>query len=291
MPDIYLSDRRCTVGGQLYLPRVLGLGEPGSDVIISQDIKGTADNVQFTFGNADRAMTALANDTDLKFASIDLSLYHVNTGILLQLWSGFIVGFVSDGSPQFTVRASDGLYQITQMYPARAISRQCWKTFNDGVNCPYAAHGHGGDPTSCDYYFDSTNGCQAHGMTAYFGGHPAEPQGVVIKDNSTGLWGFGRSTVTATSIISDTIWGNALQEIWCNDDGDAGKAFWVNCMIAAGRDESDYLRRPRHRRRRSHRRVHRHAGLPERRRLPLHHRADARWPAAARASRWTAAST
>ena len=26
--DIYLSDRRCTVGGQLYLPRVLGLGEP-----------------------------------------------------------------------------------------------------------------------------------------------------------------------------------------------------------------------------------------------------------------------
>ena len=93
VPDIYLSDRRCTVGGQLYLPRVLGLGEPGSDVIISQDIKGTADNVQFTFGNADRAMTALANDTDLKFASIDLSLYHVNTGILLQLWSGFIVGF------------------------------------------------------------------------------------------------------------------------------------------------------------------------------------------------------
>jgi hypothetical protein len=240
VPDIYLSDRRCTVGGQLYLPRVLGLGEPGSDVIISQDIKGTADNVQFTFGNADRAITALANDTDLKFASIDLSLYHVNTGVLLQLWSGFIVGFVSDGSPQFTVRASDGLYQITQMYPARAISRQCWKTFNDGVNCPYAAHGHGGDPTSCDYYFDSTNGCQAHAMTAYFGGHPAEPQGVVIKDNSTGLWGFGRSMVTATSIISDTIWGNALQEIWCNDDGDAGKAFWVNCMIAAGRDESDY---------------------------------------------------
>ena len=40
VPDIYLSDRRCTVGGQLYLPRVLGIGEPGSDVIISQDIKG-----------------------------------------------------------------------------------------------------------------------------------------------------------------------------------------------------------------------------------------------------------
>ena len=240
MPDIYLSDRRVTVGGQLYLPRVLGIGEPGSDVIISQDIRGTADNVQFTFGNADRVITQLANDTDLKYAQIDLSLFHVNSGILLQLWSGFIISFVADGSPQFTAQCSDGLYQITQMYPVRAISRQCWKTFADGVNCPYAAHGSGGDPTTCDYYFDSANGCQAHGMTQYFGGHPAEPQGVVIKDNSTGLWGFGRSTVTATSIISDTIWGNALQEIWCNDDGDPGKAFWVNCMIAAGRDESDF---------------------------------------------------
>jgi hypothetical protein len=240
VPDIYLSDRRVTVSGQLYLPRVLGIGEPGSDVIISQDIKGTADSVQFTFGNADRVMTQLANDNDLKYAQIDLSLFHVNSGILLQLWSGFIISFVADGNPQFTAQCSDGLYQITQMYPARAISRQCWKTFSDGVNCPYTAHGSGGDPTSCDYYFDSTNGCQAHGMTSYFGGHPAEPQGVSIKDNSTGLWGFGRSTVTATSIISDSIWGNALQEIWCNDDGDPGKAFWVNCMIAAGRDESDF---------------------------------------------------
>jgi hypothetical protein len=32
-------------------------------------------------------------------------------------------------------------YQITQSYPVRAISRQCWKTYNDGVNCPYAAQG------------------------------------------------------------------------------------------------------------------------------------------------------
>jgi len=27
VPDIYLSDRRVTIGSQLYLPRVLGLGE------------------------------------------------------------------------------------------------------------------------------------------------------------------------------------------------------------------------------------------------------------------------
>jgi len=73
-------------------------------VIISQDIRGTADNVQFTFGNADRAMTALSNDTDLKYASIDLCFYHVNTGILLQLWKGFVISFTTDGSPQCVVR-------------------------------------------------------------------------------------------------------------------------------------------------------------------------------------------
>ena len=43
-------------------------------------------------------MTALANDTDLKYAQIDLSLYHVNSQILLQLWKGFLTGFVSDGA-------------------------------------------------------------------------------------------------------------------------------------------------------------------------------------------------
>ena len=44
VPDIYLSDRRVNIGSQLYLPRVLGLGEPGSSVILTQDIKGTADS-------------------------------------------------------------------------------------------------------------------------------------------------------------------------------------------------------------------------------------------------------
>ena len=294
VPDIWLSDRRVTVGGQLYLPRLLGFGEPGSDTLISQDINGKADNVQFTFGNADRVMTQLANDTDLKWAEIDVSLYHVNSGILLQLWSGFIISFVADGTAQFAVQCSDGLYQITQMYPVRVISRCCWKPWNDGVACPFATKGSlqtgvssSGVPftasaDSCDYYFDSANGCEAHGMTPYFGGHPADPQGVTIKDNSTGIWGFGRSMVTAVSIVSDSIWGNALQEIWCNDDGDPGKALWVNCMIAAGRDESDFYDAIGIVGAGAYRPVHRDAGLPERRRLPLHHRAHARRPAAAR---------
>jgi hypothetical protein len=248
VPDIYLSDRRVTIGGQLYLPRLISIGEPGSDVLISQDIKGTSDNVRFTFGNGDRVMTQLANDTDLKYAEIDLCLFHVNSGILLQLWAGVIQNFTSDGTPVFPVTCSDGFFQIMNQYPERQVSRQCWKTYNDGVNCPWATRGHssaavtaaGGDPTSCDYYLESANGCQVHGMSPYFGGHQADPQGVVIKDDSTGFLGFGRNTVTATSIISDTVWGLALPEIWCNSGGNPLFAFLATAMMVDYRDESGY---------------------------------------------------
>ena len=36
VPDIYLSDRRVTVGGQLYLPRLIGIGEPGSPMPLNR---------------------------------------------------------------------------------------------------------------------------------------------------------------------------------------------------------------------------------------------------------------
>jgi hypothetical protein len=238
--DIYLSDRRVTVGGQLYLPRLMSIGEPGSDVLISQDIKGASDNVRFSFGNADRVMTQLANDTELKYAEIDLCLFHVNSGILLQLWKGVVQNYASDGTPVFPVTCSDGFFQIMNQYPERQISRQCWKTFNDGVNCPYAAYGSGGDPNSCDYYLESPNGCQAHGMSPYFGAQQADPQGVIIKDDSTGFLGFGRNTVTATSIISDTVWGIALPEIWCNSGGNPLFAFLATALMVDYRDESGY---------------------------------------------------
>jgi hypothetical protein len=246
--DIYLSDRRVTVGGQLYLPRLTGIGEPGSDVLISQDIKGTSDNVRFTFGNGDRVMTQLANDTDLKYAEIDLCLYHVNSGILLQLWKGVIQDYVSDGSTTFPVTCSDGFFQIMNQYPERQVSRQCWKTFNDGVNCPWATAGAsagtvtaaGGDPASCDYYLETANGCQVHGMSKWFGGQQADPQGVIIKDDSTGFLGFGRNSVTATSIISDTVWGLALQEIWCNSGGNPLFALLATPLMVDYRDESTF---------------------------------------------------
>jgi hypothetical protein len=162
VPDIYVSDRRVTVGGQLYLPRLIGIGEPGSDVLISQDIKGASDNVRFSFGNGDRCMTQLANDTDLKYAEIDLCLYHVNSGILLQLWKGVIQNYTSDGSPNFPVQCSDGFFQIMNQYPERQVSRQCWKDYDDGVNCPFATRGSlnlaqfpSASAAACDCYLES----------------------------------------------------------------------------------------------------------------------------------------
>lgn len=266
VPDIWLSDRRLTLvdaasgaiksamgwaaSSQIYLPRVIGLGEPGSDVILSQDIKGTADSVSISFGNADRVMTALANDTDLKYASIDLCLFHVNSQTILQLWKGFVISFVSDGTAKFTAQCSDGLYQITQQYPVRTISRTCWKNFNDGVNCPYATKGSGGDPNQCDYTygadvngnpFAGANGCYQHGMTLYFGGHPDQIQAARIKDDSTGFLGFGRNTVTATSIVSDTAYGQALPDIWCNNNGNIVNSFITNAILISVRDEDTFF--------------------------------------------------
>ena len=248
VPDIYISDRRVTVGGQAYLPRLTGVGEPGSDTLISQDIKGSSDSVKLTLGNADRVMTALANDTDLKYASIDICLYHVNSGILLQLWKGIIQSYVSDGSANFPVSCSDGFFQIMNQYPERQVSRQCWKPYNNGTDCPWATEGAsgaavtaaGGDPASCDYYLESTNGCQIHGMAEYFGGQQADPQGVNIKDDSTGFLGFGRNSVNATSIISDTVWGLALQEIWCNSGYNALYAYMATPLMVDYRDESSF---------------------------------------------------
>ena len=254
VPDLYLSDRRVSVsnfpgasGPVPFLPRLQSMGAPGAgDVIMSQSIDGRADSVRFVFGNADRVMSRLVNDCSLEFAQVELLLFHVQTSTLLQLWKGLIISWQVDGSAQMSVSCSDGLYPITLSYPPRSVSRQCWKPFDSQIvpgykPCPYSEHGSGGDPTSCDYFYNSTNGCLSHGMSNYFGGHPEQPQSVVIKDNGTGIiGGFLRKTVTSTSILSDSIWGQPLAEIWCNSFGNPQRAFWVNCLVAAVRDESSY---------------------------------------------------
>ncbi len=214
-PAIHVSDRRCTIGGQLYQARLVEFDG------ISQFIGNESDEAQFTFGNADRVMCDLANDVDLFRAEIAFSLFHVGTGIKLDLWKGNIVNWTCDSGPEFRVTAADGLYELNLPYPTRKISRICWKRFNDGQACPFASQGAldlvnfpDADPTRCDKGFDTPNGCRAHGMNDYYGGILAKPQGVRIKDNSTGVWGFGRSTLTSVSLVADSIYDQVLLEIY-----------------------------------------------------------------------------
>ena len=234
-PAIHVSDRRCTIGGQLYQARLVEFDG------ISQSIGNESDEAQFTFGNADRVMRNLANDVDLFRAEIAFSLFHVGTGIKLDLWKGNIVNWTCDSGPEFRVTAADGLYELNLPYPTRKISRTCWKRFNDGQACPFASQGAldlvnfpEADPTRCDKGFDTSNGCRAHGMNDYYGGIMAKPQGVRIKDNSTGVWGFGRSTLTSVSLVADSIYDQVLPEIYTDSP------MPVNAKIASGRDESDF---------------------------------------------------
>jgi hypothetical protein len=233
-PAIRISDRRCTIGGQLYQARLLELDG------ISQSIGNESDEAQFTFGNADRVMRDLANDVDLFRAEIAFSLFHAGTGIKVDLWKGNIVNWTCDSGPEFRITAADGLYELNLPYPTRKISRTCWKPFNSGA-CPFASQGaldlvhfSEADPTRCDKGFDTPNGCRAHGMNDYYGGIMAKPQGVRIKDNSTGVWGFGRSTLTSVSLVANSIYDQVLPEIYTDSP------MPVNAKIASGRDESDF---------------------------------------------------
>ncbi len=222
-PAIYVSDRRCTIGGQLYQARLVEFDG------ISQGIGNESDEARFVFGNADRVMRALANDVDLYRAALEFSLFHVGTGIKLDLWKGEIIDWSFDSGPEFRATAADGLYELNLPYPTRRISRTCWKQFKDGAGCPYT-----GPATTCDKGFDTPNGCRSHAMDNYFGGIIAKPQAVRIKDNSTGVWGFGRSTITSVSLVADSIYDQVVPEIYTDSE------LPVNAKIAMGREESDF---------------------------------------------------
>ena len=252
VPDIFLSDRLVTVGGQEYQPRLLRVGEQGGDVLIEQTIDGSTDDVQFTFGNADRAMIRLANDTDLINARIELSLFHVGSGYRLNLWAGLVVAWASDTGPEFTVRGSDVLSALTILSPVGVCSRTCWRRYSkDG--CPATsgtqaldlAHFPNADARWCDQGYNTENGCLAHSggdnPTKYsFGAIWIENQTVKILDNSTGLWGIARQGITPTSQINDSLWGQSLPEIWHDDDGMPQRGLPAPCRIVAGRDESEF---------------------------------------------------
>lgn len=218
---IYLSDRRVTIGGQLYQARLLQFGG------ISQSLDGASDEGTFTFGNADGVMSALAAATDLWRAEIRFSLFKVDgsSGTKVDLWGGEITSFDGEESAEFTVYTSDGL-DLERDHPRRKVDRSCQNDFNNGSSCPYASVGTPGF-TSCDKAFAS---CQARGMTPYFTGMLVNPQGVVLKQKSF----LSSQSITRTSQINESIMGQPLQEIYTDDD------MPVNCAIASGREENEF---------------------------------------------------
>jgi Putative phage tail protein len=220
-PDILVSDRRVQIAGEMYLPRLLRWEG------ISQGLNGEADDATFVLGNADRVMRDVSFQTDLKYARISFSIYHVGTAILLNLWAGRIIDCQYDEGPEFTVHASDFLYELSLAYPPRVISRQCWKNFNDDLTCPYALNGIPGF-TDCPRSFVD---CTARGMTDWFGGIHLEPQRVRVRDNSQGN---AKRMISPLSLINEGANGQTLPEIYTDID------MPVNCMIVSGREEGDF---------------------------------------------------
>lgn len=223
--NIYLSNRRCTVGGQLYQARLLDWSG------ISQAIGGENDQAQFTLGNADGVMEALAASIDLVDARIEFALYHVASQAKLNLWKGEISEFdpQEDGS-KFVIQATDTGGSLNEFCPQRVIERNCWKNFSDGVNCPYAAINPSGTETTCGKSWDD---CAARGMTNYFGGVVIFPQEVNQVEKS-GFAQLSKRTYTSSSQINDTAYGKPLKHVYTDS------AMPVECEIVAGREEGQY---------------------------------------------------
>lgn len=218
-PATYISDRRCTVGGQLYIPRLLDWDG------IGQALGNEADNARFAFGNADGTMSDFSADTMLVSSDIEFSLFHVGTGIKIDLWKGEIIDFVDDDSnPVFQVVAADNISQLTFSYPNVNISRQCWKDYKSlacGATSPLE---------TCDKSFEN---CVARANEQRFGGIVANPQMVFLKQIG-GILRRRQNSITSVSMISDTIYGSPLKEIYTDS------AMEVACDIAAGREESEF---------------------------------------------------
>lgn len=240
VPDILLSDRRVTIGSDLYLERLAGWSG------VNQSIGGQADDAWFDFGNADGVMRALAEDTNLRRARVEFKLFHVGSTTLVNLWAGLVRpenGWEGETAEIFRLACSDPAAALNMPYPRRLVSRRCWKRFDDGVNCPFTAEGAldttgfpSADAGSCDKGWSTPNGCRAHGMQDYHGGIQQSSARARIKLNGTGAFaGIGRRSTTVASVIDETHFhGTAIPEIW-TDAPTAARA-----LIVAGRDESEF---------------------------------------------------
>lgn len=232
-PDnIFLSDRRCTVGSQLYQARYLRSSE------ITQAIGSKqADVASFTFGNADDVMRQLGA-TKLTGARIEFSEFNPDTGIKLDIWAGRVLSCTGETTSEFTIEAGDPI-DLGVQAPERKVSHSCWKPWNDGLNCipPGTLNGSFPDATlaSCDKTWDGGNGCQAHNNDRQFGGHPVGSELVRIKTGGSFFGLIGRRLTTAAPLIADTAYNSTLPEHYCDIP------MLVNGAVLSGRDESQFF--------------------------------------------------
>lgn len=214
---------------------------------ITQSLGTQSDSASFAFGNADRAFSALINSVDLRRAYLEYSLFHVNSGTLINVWAGRVTDWnlTAQTGESVTLNAADGMYDLTLQYPPRQIDRTCWKRYNGGSGKPCNPPGtlNGAFPlatfASCDHGFNTPNGCSAHNNQVQFGGCEGQPQTVYLKE--AGFLGFGGYNLTSISAVADTIMGAPMPEVYCNiTTADPSDGFPVTCQIIAGRFEIEY---------------------------------------------------
>jgi hypothetical protein len=215
----YVSNQGFKLDSQTYLPRLMDWSG------ISQSIGENSDSASFTVGNADGIWQTYVNQVNLYAASIQVSLYHVGSQYIVDVWKGSVLNWGFDTGGKFQINAADGVFNLSLAYPSRKILRTCWKVYK-GRWCPSTS-----SFPDCPKDYDS---CVARGVPHSFGGLVVPPQAVHIKDNSTGVFGFGRSSMTSVTVTQDTVYQRPLQEIFTDE------AMMVTVDVAAGRDEDTF---------------------------------------------------
>jgi len=223
---IWVSNRMVQVSGipgnPQFVPRLITWSG------LSQTLGDASDGTQFQFGNADGAWTKLVNQVNLYRATIQFSLLRVDATLgntLVNLWGGYVTSWSSDAQGNFNLPVSDGTFQLSLAYPTRLITRTCWKVYK-GRFCP--------STSSLPDCPKSWEACNERGVPKSFGGLVVLPQKVSVKDNSTGVFGFGRSSFTSVTVAQDTVYQRPVQEVYTDKD------MVVTCDVAGGRDEGDF---------------------------------------------------
>lgn len=217
---IHLSNQRITVDGVSYIARLVDWNG------ITQSLGEASDSATFTFGNADGVWIQLVNQVNFERAKVSFALFHAESRYICKLWTGYALPWSIDTEGHFQFQATDGLYELSLGYPVRSVTRTCWKVYK-GRYCPSTS-----PLPDCPKSYEA---CQARGVQTSFGGMIVAPTPVHIKDNNTGVFGFGRAGFTSVSVVDDTVYQRPVQEVYTDISME------VSCDVAAARDESEFM--------------------------------------------------